>query len=494
MSSAEHKIRNIFVYLIPLVIGNVMPFLTLPIITRFLTPEDFGISALAMSSTLIVVSFLACNVDAATQRYYFEYRKNPQELNELINSSLIFLFVVLGVSVPFVYYFSSDISKIIMGSDKYSPAVFISYLSGCMSVLMNFYLILFRNMEKAKAFSMFKTAQAVINAVLILVFIVGFKLGYMGLIYATFGSYFVISISLVIRFMAEFPFSFNPKMLLDNLKFGIPLLPNLFTSSIYQFFDKYMLRSIISLSSTGIFSIAQNISGRLFVVMTAVQSTFDPIFMRDMFDKKEAGASSVGRNFTLFTYISLAAVLAAALFGEEIIYILAPRSYYGAINVFMILLGGVSTQTFGKIVGSQLAYAKKAYLAFPITVVGLIVNVSLNLFLIPRWQASGAAFATFLTVITMNTIFVKVSQKYYRIIYDRESLIYIYAVLFLSIFLLIYMRHTGADIWLKYSVKLVGIASYAAIGVKSGILTKENLNIIFRILTFKKTTEKYVEV
>ena len=212
----------------------------------------------------------------------------------------------------------------------------------------------------------------------------------MGVIYGSlFSSVFIFAVLFVI-FCKAYSFHFRKRILINNLKYGIPLIPNVFTGAVYQFFDKYMLSSMASLNNVGILSIAQNLSGKLFVLMTALQSTFDPIFMRDMFDRGKEGAKSVGRNFTVFSYLSISAVLIAILFGEEIVRIMAPPSYHEAVNVMLIFLCGISVQTFGKIVGSsQLAYIKKVYLAFPISIIGLLLNIGLNLLLIPVWQVTG---------------------------------------------------------------------------------------------------------
>jgi len=432
MTTTENKVTNIFTYLAPTLISNVLPLVILPVITRFLSPKDFGIWALATSSTLIIVNLFGCNVNAATQRYYFEYRKNKKDLAGLINTGFIFLLISMLFSIPIIYILKGFISKIVLGDVKYGSAILFAYIGGWFSILVNYYLMLYRNMEKAKYFSAFTTLQVVINSVLSLILIVGFKFDYMGLIYSNLISFLIPLIALIYLFMTNHRISFNKKILIDDLKYGIPLLPNLFTSSIYQFFDKYMIRSIVSISSTGVYSIAKSISNKIFVVMTAVQATYDPIFMKDMFDRGVEGARSVGRNFTVFSYISLSAVLVAILFGEEIISIFAPPSYRGAINMFLILVSTVSVQTFGKIVGSQLAYVKKAYLSFPISVVGLTVNVLLNLLLIPVWGAFGAAIATLVTTVTMNIIYFIIAQKYYRIVYENKILISISLNSFLS--------------------------------------------------------------
>jgi O-antigen/teichoic acid export membrane protein len=349
-------------------------------------------------------------------------------------------------------------------------------------------------MEEAKKFSSYTIAQMLINIFFCLLFVVGFRFGYMGLIYATFIDSFVIFCILFWKFQKMFPMRLNAKMLWDNLKYGIPLLPENFTGGINDFFDKFMLRSAISLSSTGIYSIAQNVATKLFVFMTAVQSTFYPIYMKDIFDRGKEAAQSIGRNFTIFTYISLFFVLVMILFGEEVIHILAPASYYNSIDVVLILLCSVATQVFGKITGIPLTYVKRAYFSLPISVVGVAANVGLNLLLIPHLGAMGAGVAMLISVSVINIIGVSVAQRYYRILYEKKILFLIFANLFLSASLLIYLRFIEMNLFVKYFVKLFSLLSFFWIGIKANIITKRNIGIIANMLKPKKISAKYSEL
>jgi len=488
-ASAHKKIKNIVVYLVPAFFSNVLPLLTFPIMTRFLVPEDFGISALAMATVGIISSIVTCNMSSATQRYYFQYRKDINTLSQLINSSMAFLFVVFIVSSLLVFMGMNVISKLVMGSTAYAIPLLVAYAGNYLNIIVNLYLLLYRNMERAKEYSFFTIMQMVINIIITLLMACVFRMGYLSLIYPIFISSLIVTIILGYRFLKEYPFQFKTKMLIDNLIYGIPLLLNIFTSSISSFFDKYLLRSMVSLASTGLFSVAQNIGNKMFVFMTAVQSTFHPLIMKDMFDKGEDGASAVGRHFTIFTYICLSVVLPAILFGEEIIYILAPKSYSGVVSIFMIVLCGIATQTFGKVVGLPLEYAKKAYLSFPISIISVIANVGLNILLIPRYEAAGAAFAFAFTIILSNSIYIMISQRFYRIKYDWFVLFCLFANLFIAAVLLIYLRSIDASFIIKYFVKGFSVLAFLLIGKRTGIINKKNIKILIDIIMFKMVVE-----
>lgn len=490
LTKSEKMVKNIMAYLAPMLLKSITPLITFPILTRFLTPSDFGVIALVTNFTPLIVGLLSCNVDVATRRYYFEYRNNFSDLCALINTTVVFLLLVFIFSLPVMYLLKNFLSAKIIGNPSCGLAIFISYVTACLSVLVAYYLTIYRNMEEARKHSLYTMAQLVINVFFGLVFVVGFRLGYMGLIYATFIDSFVIFCILFWKFHKMFPMRLSKKMIWDNLKYGIPLLPENFSGGINDFFDKFMLRSAISISSAGLFSVAQNVSTKLFVFMTAVQSAFYPIYMKDIFDKGKEAASAIGRNFTIFTYISASFILLMILFGEEVMQILAPPSYYGSINVMLIILCGIAMQVFAKIYGVPLTYVKKAYLSFPITVVGTALNVGLNLLFIPCWGAMGAGLALLISVSVTNMIGVWVAQRYYTIFYDKKALFLILANLFLSAAILLYMRSINLSPFIKYSVKLSSLLCFFWIGIRAGIITKRNLKIVVGLLKPKELNRR----
>src|SRR3990172_6448568 len=105
MALTEKSIRNIFIYAAPKFVSYGFNLITLPILTRILTPDDFGIIALAWLFPTIAMSIFTLGLTAAVPRYYFEYRTNEEKLNALIFSSQVFLYLSLFISTFGVFFF-----------------------------------------------------------------------------------------------------------------------------------------------------------------------------------------------------------------------------------------------------------------------------------------------------------------------------------------------------------------------------------------------------
>ena len=80
----DKQVRNMFVYLIPVAVGNLIPLLTFPILTRVLTKEDFGLWALAQIYALVVSGLANFGLTVGYERNFFEYR-DPKRGAQLLS-------------------------------------------------------------------------------------------------------------------------------------------------------------------------------------------------------------------------------------------------------------------------------------------------------------------------------------------------------------------------------------------------------------------------
>lgn len=475
MALTERNIRNIFIYSVPKFIGYAMNLVTLPVFMRILTPADYGIITLALAFPAIAVNVFTFGLTGSVQRYYFEYRTDSKKLNALIFSSQIFLLIAFIISSAAVYLLKDFISKLVLGSDKYGTAVFITYIAAYLGQIINFYLILYQNMERATVFSAFTVIQTIITILISLLLVWHFNMSYMGMIYGSLAGTLLVCSVISIHFNKNAKIIFSTRILIENIQYGLQVVPKTLTGFVNRFFDKYMLNNILSLSAVGIYNIGQTVGNVLFILMGSIWSSFQPVYYREVFDKGNDGSASVGRMFTIFSYVALMPVLFLILFAQELIHIIAPASYYGAIDIIIILSGGVATQVFGMYVGIQYAYSKKAYWIFPISVIGTLVNVGANILLIPKFGLIGAGLSTVVMLFAVNGLLTFIGQKLYKISYEWESIVSLFAIISGAMLAALYLRTIELNNYYIYSIKLLFIILFISIGIKSKLITRNSL-------------------
>src|SRR3972149_9345804 len=482
MALTEKNIRNIFIYAAPKFISYGLNLITLPILTRLLTPHEFGVIVLAWLFPAIAVSVFSCGVTASAQRYYFEYRHHNDKFVSFVFSLQVFLYISLLASSLGVYFFKDTISGLIMGNRGFGFAIFVTFVAGYFGQIASFYLILYQNMEKAVVHSTFTVLQAFITTAAGLILVWHFKMSYMGIIYGSLLGTCTVCLAMMLHFNRNLRFVFNGIILWDNIKYGLQVVPKSFTGFINRFFDKYMLNNMLSLSAVGVYNIGQTIGNALFYLMSTVWSSFQPVYYGEVFEKGHEGSVSVGRLFTVFSYITLFPVLLLILFAQELVYIIAPPSYYEAIDIIIIVSGGVATQVFGMYVGVQYAYSKKAYWIFPVTVVGTVVNVAANILLIPVFGLIGAGVATMLSTTVTNVILTFIGQKLYRIQYEWKTIASLYALIISSVISVFYFRHIEFNGIYLYVMKLAFIAAFVYTGIKVQLITRDSIRKVSKSL------------
>jgi O-antigen/teichoic acid export membrane protein len=312
-------------------------------------------------------------------------------------------------------------------------------------------------------------------------------IGVIGLVYAQLCSGAIIFSVLSYKFITTLKPSFSKSIFIESLKISYPLTPRIFLGVISTQFDKYMIGLVASVGGVGIYSIGQRISNTIFVFMTAIQNVFSPQVYKKMFDLKEKGGEAIGKYLTPFAYVCISVALFVSLFSEEIISILTPPSYHGAIDIVIILSMFYGFMFFGKLNGNQLIFTKKTHITSLLTMASICLNVGFNIPFIMKWGAIGAAWATLLAGIISGLISFMVAQHYYKIRWEYKNLTMIYSLFMGSSIFMILMRSYGSAYEVRFVLKFVFVAAYLFLGFKLSVITRENILLIKRMLTFKST-------
>lgn len=476
MASKEQQIKNSFIYLLPMIAGNILPIIIIFVFTRILTKEDFGVLALAQIYALFVTGLANFGMTVVYDRNYFQYRENCQKTAQLLYSTLFFVTVNFLLFAIITYLFRGILSKLIIGSAEFGDILFWAFCGQFFYTVINYYLAYFKNSEIAKNFAFYKVGCIFLNLIIALLLVAWLDVGVIGLVYAQFFAGVITFGILSYKFITILPPSFNKTILYESLKIGYPLTPSIFFGVIGTQFDKYMIGLLKSVGGVGIYSIGQQVANVIFIYMTAIQNVFSPEVYRRMFDLGEKGGDAVGKYLTPFVYVSISLALMISLFSEEVISCLTPQSYHQAIDVVIILSMFYGSLFFGK--QPQLIFAKKTYISTLLHMVSIALNILINIPFIMRWGMIGAAWATLLAGLISGLILFFVSQHYYEIKWEYKKIGIIYLIFFASSIILLLMR----NFFIAYEFRLIVKCSltffYIYLGIKLKIITMGNYTLI----------------
>lgn len=436
--------------------------------------EDFGAYTLAQIYALFSTGLAHFGLLLAYERDFFEHKDRPAAAG-LLYATLVFVLVALVLLLGVTWMAREALARWVVGSPQHGTLVFwATCASGAVS-LKGYYLTYLKNTGNARGYVVYSVDETVLGAALALFFVVGLKKGVIGMAQGQLVASLLIFTVLSWKFLRSLRLAFDWSALQGSLRISLPLTPRIFFGVLGTQMDKYLIRLLSSVGAVGIYGIGQKLAYVGFQYMTALQNVYAPRVYQHMFDHREMAGHAIGRYLTGFAYASIAVPLMIALFSDEIIRVLTPASFHGASTVVMVLSLYYASLFFGKIAGAQLIFTKRTYITSVLTLFGIGLNLVLGLLFIPRWGPTGAAWSTTLSGVVVAGVALVASQRYYHIAWEFGKLVRMYGVISASVVGLLALEAATSGYPVRLLLKAVGVASYLAVGVKLGILTRNSL-------------------
>jgi O-antigen/teichoic acid export membrane protein len=469
-------------YLIPTVVGNLIPLITLPIFTRILTPEDYGRWALALAFSAFVTGLANFGLTIAYDRNFFEY-PDARRASELLYSLLGFVFTAYAACALVTWLWRGEIAAWLIGSPEAGPLVFWVFAATGLSSLKSYYLAYLRNHGDARRYVWFTMDETILTTTFSLVLVAYVRVGIIGLPWGQFAAAAIVFLLLSLRFWRTLRPRFSAALLLDSLKLGYPLTPRIFLSVLSNNFDKYIVGLLASVGGVGVYTIGQRMSYLVFAYMTAMENVFAPEVYRRMFVGGPGSGRSIGQYLTPFVYISFAVGLVVSLFSEEALSILTPQAYHGAVPVVNRLTLYYAALFFAK--QPQLVYARKTFLLSVLTLVTLTMNVALTIAGVKAFGFVGAAAGTLCAGVAGVVLYNAVARRYYRIEWEIGRIAAAGGLLVLGSAAVLLMAQTRVPYGARLGVKLLALAAYGALGWRLDILTPDNIRAGWSVVARK---------
>jgi O-antigen/teichoic acid export membrane protein len=335
------------------VAGLTLALLSSIVIARALGPEGTGVYTLAILFPLLIITFTNLGIGPATV-YYVAQEK--YSLREVLGNNVL-LSAVIGTVATLV-----GLGLVVLSQGQIFPSVAPSYLAlALLLVPVNLFSQQYVNhillgARRIKEFNAASVLQKLLFLPLVFLTTVVLGLGVFGALWATILSSAVLCVFLfpwVVRIAGGIRYRLNYTYLRDAFRYGI----------------KAYLGNIIGFLN-------YRIEVFLLGIFLPVAETFTPL---------------VSRNILLITALGAVALF---LVSEWVIVLLYSEEYLLSVRLFRILLPGIVLLSASRILANDIAGRGRPLLNTYVGAIGVVLQVALNLVWIPRYGASGAAWAT----------------------------------------------------------------------------------------------------
>lgn len=393
---AKIKINSLLsssaVYLFSNLLAAAIPFALLPILTRYLSPVEYG--EIAMFQTLIaaLAAFVGLSGVGAAGRKYYDTDLNPAEFKAYIGSCIQVLIASSLIVFFLIFLFSEKISKLVSLNEKW---IFLSVTVAATGFVIQMRLGLWQVKKSARPYGVLQVSQSLGNMLLSLLLVVSLAQGAAGRISSqVYVSFLVAGISIYLLRRDDFlVFKWRPDQIREILHFGVPLIPHIGGIFILSSFDRFVINSKLGLAETGVYMVAVQLTSAMGIVFDAVNKAYVPwLYERLKRDLHEEKCQIVRWTYAYFMIVLLIAGF-AFLIGPYLTVLIAGERYAEAGKVVGWLALGQAFVGMYLMVTNYTFYARKTGLLSLSTILSGLLNIGLLILFIEFFGLVGAAMA-----------------------------------------------------------------------------------------------------
>ena len=414
------------------ILARIINFFFVPIYTRLLTTESYGVVTEFMAYIAVLQVILVMGLETGCFRFA---NKEGVDSRRVYSNALASVTAVGAAFLAVMIVFAGPIAGA-LGYAGYEAVVM--YVGGIL-FLDSVTAILFaklRQEHKALKFAVIKTIKILTETganLLLFFWFPGFCERRPGNFLTSFISptpdfsyvIFAILVSCVvctlvfIPDMVRFSFRFDRKLLGKMLAYSLPLMVAALPGIVNDFLDRILFRFLDTgaeawRSSLGIFQAAVKLSVIMNLFIQMFRFAAEPFFFQRARDRgsKELYAA-VLEFFTAFCGL----IFLGVILYIDILSLILGRDFRSGIGVVPIML--LSYMLLGMLFNVSMWYklSEKTRMAIWITLAGLLVTTVVNVLFMPRFSYWAAAFGHLASYLVMFVISAVLGQKYYPIPY-----------------------------------------------------------------------------
>ena len=386
------SIKNTSIYFSANILIAVGQFILIPIYTLYLKPIDWGNISLFLLFGPTILGVVSLGLPRASYYFYFKI-DDENQYKKLHSTNFFFLIMIYFTVGTLVFLYSGRISNFFFNGALPPRLIILSYFSAVFQLLSLYIENVIAAQERAYAYISISITRFVFSAAISLYFLIFLELTFMARIYAIIITNILSLILSLYFFQKYFTAYFSIKSLKKSLKFSYPELPitlfGLFISSFSQFF----LANVRGLESLGIYSFATKFVDALRELPNAARKSWNPFYFKSIAQGSFNSKKLIIKRFEhMFFFISIPCLI-VVLFSEEIVSIFGNNNYRESIMIIPIYAFTYYISITDFLSSNQITSSEKLLYQLPSSMIGGVINITANYFLIRNYGALGAALA-----------------------------------------------------------------------------------------------------
>lgn len=467
-------------------------FISFPIFTRILSLAEYGAMNIVSMTIDLFVLFSNAGLRPALFRFFGHYEQDSKEKANQLFITLFFATVILALFsicilnlicwLPIEAWIAADLLQLMRFS-----AFLILFRTASELILA-----LFRIKEQATFFLIGHVARKYAGLVLAIYFVVVAEQRLEGLFRGLLigeGTVFLGLVGYILFSYRQQFFQFSGKIFMDCARYGVPLIGQNFSAFINSVGDRYLIEFMKGSVAVGIYSTGYNLARYIqALIVDTLEAAMIPLTM-NVFAKsgKEETQKLLSIYFSVYVLIAMPLVWGLFAVAKSAVVIVASDKYLPSVEFVGPLIVGimVAGAFFPATVGLHIQ--KKTTTIAKIMFYTAMLNVLLNLFMIPLWGIWGAVIATIISCLFQIVYGLLKSGKYLKVAHNvKFYFVCLISAVLMYFVLRVFNIETQPSIWGLIGKIIVGVLAYVAavfgfdflILRKARMFSRENLAML----------------
>lgn len=377
--------------------------MVVPLYTRLLSTEGYGYFSVFLAWMNIITIFATLNMSGGI--YYNGVMKYegevPQYTSSVLTLGSLSTLLVFVLSLSFFHLISS-----------YIGLPYHIFLLMFVVIFLNQALFIWTANQRInyryKKLILVTILTSLLTPLSGLYFVVKHGMGYEGLVYGLVLSNFLLCGWLFVKILYKGKCFFQRDYWKYSLKLSLPLIPHYLSMILLGQMSRIMVQYYCGASLAGIYSLSYQVSLIMNLLITGINGALTPWLYHNLKGQRYDEIKRI--TTTLILSIGFMSVF-AMLIAPEITLILGGYNYMEAIWIIPPVLLSTLLTFIYSIYGTILFYYEKTEWVAISTSSGAILNIILNIFLIPKYGYIAAGYVTLVSYFLLYLMYRYFSSK-----------------------------------------------------------------------------------
>lgn len=453
------------VYGMAAVTAKLTGFVLVPLVTRTLTPQEIGTLAVIDATLELVRRSGNLGLQFAADRFVMLADSQQERLDAFKTASsfhvgvAILLSTVLFLMAPVV---AGGLQFVLPNA---ASLIRLSAVTLPFNAAISWYVNLARYERNPRFVLMQAGSQAIVMIASSLVLLLVFDRKAAGLLESRLLSAACVCVALrTLGRPKMVEGDFRLDLLTPMFRYGLPMVPTALTVWVTTTSDRLLLNILRDQSEVAIYAVAASLSAAANVPVGAFVRAFGPFSLEDY--RKTGKTDSIVATLWGFSLAASVVTLIALASSRHVVVLFAGAPYASAGSVVPVLVAAACLEGVRNIASFGATLVANSRPILWASASGAVLNVVLNVVLIPWYGVNGAALATLASTIAVVYLTFRWAGRLVSIGHDWYRLNFVLAVVLLSI--------VSSTWWPSYTVHAAAMACCVIAG---GVLISRYRNV-----------------